>query len=271
MNNTRLLENIKNLCKENGIGTTQLEKTLGISAGVIGRWNKSDPSLSKVIAIAKYFNVSLDYLVYGPDTTINNKFIETLQQLTFDNIIQWQEILFIKNKEIKTDVPVKYKFPIISKCPDPYYVRIFYAKYNDGFVSVCLFDDTEKEPDIKDYKYTELYIQVDYDSEPILQKDMSEDEIRYLWDIIYAKKHEPDSTREYKEKIINELLKARGIDFGSSYVALNKFDMEKLNKSLPQLQNHLIYISDIVNRCTREDTDATTSSDNDENSTENKK
>ena len=271
MNNTRLLENIKKLCKERGIGTTQLEKTLGISAGVIGRWNKSDPSLSKVIAIAKYFNVSLDYLVYGPDTTINNKFIEALQQLTFDNKIQWQEILFIKNKEINTRAPLGYKIPIVSKCPDPYYVRIFYAKYYDGFVSVCLFDDAKEEPYIKDYKYTELYIQVDYDSEPILQKDMSEDEIRCLWDIIYAKKHEPDSTKGYKEKVINELSKVQGIDFGSSYSVPNGIDMDKLNKSLPRLQSYLIHISDIVNQCTREDTDATTSSDNDENSTENKK
>lgn len=57
-----ILEKIRELCKQKKITPCELEKILGFGNGTIGRWNKSQPSIDKAMKVAKYFNVSLDYL-----------------------------------------------------------------------------------------------------------------------------------------------------------------------------------------------------------------
>lgn len=58
----RIVENIKVLCAEREISIPKLEKILGLSNGSIYNWNKSFPSIDKVIKVADYFNVSLDFI-----------------------------------------------------------------------------------------------------------------------------------------------------------------------------------------------------------------
>ncbi len=58
-----LVENIKVLCTKKGISIPKLEKILSLSNGSIYNWNKSFPSIDKVIKVADYFEVSLDELV----------------------------------------------------------------------------------------------------------------------------------------------------------------------------------------------------------------
>lgn len=62
MNNEILLSNIRDLCKKNNTTVANLEKIMGIGAGTISRWNKANPTFDKVLAIARYFKVSIDYL-----------------------------------------------------------------------------------------------------------------------------------------------------------------------------------------------------------------
>ena len=59
----RIVENIKVLCAERGISIPKLEKILGLSNGSIYNWNKSFPSVDKVVKVADYFNVSVDFIV----------------------------------------------------------------------------------------------------------------------------------------------------------------------------------------------------------------
>lgn len=62
MDNDILLSKIRELCKKNNITVAYLEKRMGMGAGTISRWNKANPSFDKIISIAKYFKVSIDYL-----------------------------------------------------------------------------------------------------------------------------------------------------------------------------------------------------------------
>lgn len=57
-------ERLKNLRKEKGIGQIELAKQIGVGKSVISLWeiNKCEPTLGKLIALSKYFNVSIDYL-----------------------------------------------------------------------------------------------------------------------------------------------------------------------------------------------------------------
>lgn len=58
-------ENLKQLRMEKGIGQVELANALGVSKGVISLWENGqrEPTMSSLIVIAKYFNVSIDYLV----------------------------------------------------------------------------------------------------------------------------------------------------------------------------------------------------------------
>lgn len=58
-----LLERIKELCLENSITLSSLEKTLSIGNGTLSRWDTSSPSIDKIQKVANHFNVSIDYLV----------------------------------------------------------------------------------------------------------------------------------------------------------------------------------------------------------------
>ena len=58
-------ENLKLLRLENNIGQVELAKNLGVSKGIISLWEngKREPTISYVIRIAKFFDVTTDYLL----------------------------------------------------------------------------------------------------------------------------------------------------------------------------------------------------------------
>ncbi len=49
---------------EKGVGQIQLAKELDVGKSVISLWelDKCEPTLSKLVSMAKYFGVSIDYL-----------------------------------------------------------------------------------------------------------------------------------------------------------------------------------------------------------------
>lgn len=55
---------IKELRIEKGIGQAQLARAIGVSNGIVSLWEnkKREPTMGSLIALAKFFNVSLDYL-----------------------------------------------------------------------------------------------------------------------------------------------------------------------------------------------------------------
>ncbi len=63
MNNS-FPERLKELRQEKNIGQIQLAKELDVGKSIISLWERGEcePTLSKLIAIAKFFEVSIDYL-----------------------------------------------------------------------------------------------------------------------------------------------------------------------------------------------------------------
>ena len=57
-------ENLKALRRAKNVGQAELAKTIGVSKGIISLWENGlrSPTLPSLIALAKYFEVSLDYL-----------------------------------------------------------------------------------------------------------------------------------------------------------------------------------------------------------------
>ena len=90
MDSSILYKRITNLCADNGIPIAKLEADLGFSNALIKKWRKtSSPSIDKVIKIATYFNVSVDYLVGLSNVTVSA-----------DELLQDEDLaLFQKAKE----------------------------------------------------------------------------------------------------------------------------------------------------------------------------
>ena len=58
-------ERLKELRQDQHIGQVELAKQIGVSKGVISLWenNLREPGMFNLIALAKYFDVSVDFLV----------------------------------------------------------------------------------------------------------------------------------------------------------------------------------------------------------------
>ena len=64
MNENIFKNNLKLLRVERGLGQVDLAQNLGVSKGIISLWENGlrEPNMSSLIAIAKFFGVSIDYL-----------------------------------------------------------------------------------------------------------------------------------------------------------------------------------------------------------------
>lgn len=60
-----LKDRIRLLALEKGISLPTLEAELGFGNSTIVKWDRSTPNAEKLNAVAKYFDVSMDYLLNG--------------------------------------------------------------------------------------------------------------------------------------------------------------------------------------------------------------
>lgn len=69
-----LKDRVKILAQEQGISLPALESELGFGNSTIVKWDKSTPNADKLNAVAKYFGVTMDYLLNGiNDTELTEK------------------------------------------------------------------------------------------------------------------------------------------------------------------------------------------------------
>lgn len=96
-------ETIKNLCKENGITVTELERELGFSKGSLCKIEKHNPNVEKIMKICKRFNVTMEDIM-SPDViehdSENNTWEITEDYYMNDSAKEMAEFLF-KNPEYK--------------------------------------------------------------------------------------------------------------------------------------------------------------------------
>ncbi len=61
----KFCERLKELRQERGIGQVEPATRIGVSKGIISMWEHGlrEPTLSNLVSLARFFGVSIDYLV----------------------------------------------------------------------------------------------------------------------------------------------------------------------------------------------------------------
>lgn len=87
-----MVEKIRCLCKVQGKTLSSLEKECGLGSGTINKWDKSSPSINKVVAVADVLGVPVSYLideqekkptpVFEDGPALNARLVERLIQLS---------------------------------------------------------------------------------------------------------------------------------------------------------------------------------------------
>lgn len=213
MDNEKLIESIKNICKNNNITVTKLEEELGMSQGLIGRWAKSDPSLSKIVDIADYFHVFLDEVV-GYHNVINDKFIEKLIKQTSDKTVKWNKYV----DHNTTNQPKQY-FDIFygaqgfcsQEEADQYYDThkeiSYFVQINNIYMSLYGMYEYHNIINPSDIK---LFIQPGEEAQ-LIEQDYSYEQLKVLWlKVLYTLgENAPDEIKaeEFKNSFINDFKK----------------------------------------------------------------
>ena len=106
-----LYEKIKELEAQKNTSIRKIEEHLGYGNGTIRRWNKNKPNYDKIQAVAKYFNVSVDYLLGNEELKKTNKPVDLKKVIsekkpTFwdDPRIDWNEWVSFDGEPISDDV-----------------------------------------------------------------------------------------------------------------------------------------------------------------------
>ena len=104
-----VIETIKNLCKDNGIKISNLEKELGFGNGSLTKAKKIPAE--RIMKLSEYFNVSMDYLMYGEeksDLSDNNYYINKDTADVAQEIFENDKILFDTYRSVNKDKLIAY-------------------------------------------------------------------------------------------------------------------------------------------------------------------
>ena len=91
----RIVDIIKDLCREHDTSIPKIEKEIGLSNGSIYNWNRSYPSIDKVIKVANYLDVSIDTLV-GRNFEEDNENVVGMTARKIEGPLSEDEIILLK-------------------------------------------------------------------------------------------------------------------------------------------------------------------------------
>lgn len=201
MNNEKMINSIRELCKKNNITITKLEEELKFSQGLISRWKDKTPSLDKIVDIADYFHISLDEVV-GYNQNIGDEFLNKLCNETSKGNIKW--ISYKKAQDLGYKVK---RYSIMHNddiCTESNYVFQFWK----GYIVLYAFYEHGK---ILSPQQLYLFIQPSDDSN-LMEQEYKHDHLLKLWTKVLNSLDEAlDEVKveDFKNSFINEFNKPK--------------------------------------------------------------
>lgn len=197
MNNEAIVNSIKTLCKNKNMSAGQLEKEIGLSQGLISKWQRTMPSLDKIIDIADYFHRSLDEVI-GRGLDINDKFLEKLYIETTNNTMKWH----LNSIQGDRKIILPHRDDLYDE--DIYTEIAYYTEFNESYFAIncfCKYRQTINPVEL------DFYIKPDEKSR-IVYQEYSTEELKPLWVAIIKSLDDeaPDEikTENIKQQFIND-------------------------------------------------------------------
>lgn len=181
MDNELLVKSIKNICQINNISVSQLENKLGFSPSLISRWNKTSPSLDKIVDIADYFHVSLDEVVgrtLTPKNNLTTQFIDRLYKATELNQLNWENCSE-KVDDLQDDENIAIEDGGYQKS------ELFIAQYNNG--SFWLYSQYDKNKGVIEEIDVQIFIQPEKNINNLVIQEGDEEKLNNLWLYLHTK------------------------------------------------------------------------------------
>ena len=95
-----LYEKIKELASQKNVSIRQVEEKLGFANGTIRQWGRKNPGVNKVKDVAKYFNVSVDYLLGLDDDEPTTQTVDLAEIASKPKDFDWDRVLSVGGKPI---------------------------------------------------------------------------------------------------------------------------------------------------------------------------
>ena len=95
-----LYEKIKELASQKNVSIRQVEEKLGFANGTIRQWGRKNPGVNKVKDVAKYFNVSVDYLLGLDDDEPTTQTVDLVEIANKPKDFDWDSVLSVGGKPI---------------------------------------------------------------------------------------------------------------------------------------------------------------------------
>lgn len=80
MNNKNIVDRVRMLANAQGMSLPVLETKLNLGNGTISRWSKSSPNSDKLMRVADFFHVPVDYLLGREPSSYDSEYGRALQQ-----------------------------------------------------------------------------------------------------------------------------------------------------------------------------------------------
>ncbi|MCO7180411.1 helix-turn-helix domain-containing protein [Lactococcus formosensis] len=112
-----LYEKIKELAAQKKLSIRRLEEELGFANGSLKQWKNSNPGADKLAKVAKYFNVSVDYLLGLDDNKSKNEPID-LADLVDESKVDWDEWVSFDGKPLTDEVKTALKLILGKRLED---------------------------------------------------------------------------------------------------------------------------------------------------------
>jgi len=95
-----LYEKIKELASQKNVSIRQVEENLGFANGTIRQWGRKNPGVNKVKDVAKYFNVSVDYLLGLDEDESTTQTVDLAELANKPKDFDWDSVLSVGGKPI---------------------------------------------------------------------------------------------------------------------------------------------------------------------------
>lgn len=211
-----LVNNIKALCEVKKWSISDLETKLNFSRSSISKWDKSQPTISRVLQVADLFGVSVDFLCkseFYKEKDLTTLFIDTLIKKTSEETIQWT---LLNDQDSERD-NIRYTNELYAHFNIAYYedyegqmgkydrVNIYYITSDNNivyFIDQTIYFDTGCDVDqIDEYYYYIALKEVDDKYGNYIVREPPKEEMEKLYKEIRNSYYEKPKQKKFDDFI----------------------------------------------------------------------